>query len=85
MSTAKLSILIPCLNEAGTIEECVTRARMVLDNNGIDGEVIVIDNDSDDGSAAIARYPAPQWCKSRGEATGRRTWPGWRLPTVTTF
>jgi glycosyltransferase involved in cell wall biosynthesis len=56
MSTAKLSILIPCLNEAGTIEECVTRARMVLDDNGIAGEVIVIDNDSDDGSAAIARY-----------------------------
>jgi glycosyltransferase involved in cell wall biosynthesis len=56
MSTAKLSILIPCLNEADTIEECVTRARMVLDDNGIDGEVIVIDNDSDDGSAAIARY-----------------------------
>ncbi len=56
MTTAKLSILIPCLNEADTIEECVTRARMVLDDNGIDGEVIVIDNDSDDGSAAIARY-----------------------------
>jgi glycosyltransferase involved in cell wall biosynthesis len=56
MSPITLSILIPCLNEADTIEECVTRARMVLDDNGIDGEVIVIDNDSDDASAAIARY-----------------------------
>ena len=51
MSPITLSILIPCLNEADTIEECVTRARMVLDDNGIDGEVIVVDNDSDDGSA----------------------------------
>ena len=56
MSPITLSILIPCLNEADTIEECVIRARMVLDDSGIDGEVIVVDNDSNDGSAALARY-----------------------------
>jgi glycosyltransferase involved in cell wall biosynthesis len=50
----RLSIVIPCLNEAGTIGECVQRARRVLDDHGIDGEVLVADNGSDDGSAEIA-------------------------------
>ena len=47
--------MIPCLNEADTIGECVARARAVLAEHGIDGEVIVVDNDSDDGSAELAR------------------------------
>jgi glycosyltransferase involved in cell wall biosynthesis len=50
----RVSVVIPCLNEAGTIEECVRRARRSLELNGIDGEVIVADNDSDDGSGALA-------------------------------
>jgi glycosyltransferase involved in cell wall biosynthesis len=50
----RLSIVIPCLNEAGNIQECVRRARKALDANGILGEVIVADNDSDDGSAQLA-------------------------------
>jgi glycosyltransferase involved in cell wall biosynthesis len=51
----RLSIVIPCLNEAGNIIECVRRARHSLEVNGIDGEVLVVDNDSDDNSAALAR------------------------------
>ena len=51
----RVSVVIPCLNEAATIEECVRRARRALDDNGIDGEVIVADNGSDDGSGALAR------------------------------
>jgi len=50
----RLSVVIPCLNEATTIEECVRRARHVLDANQITGEVIVADNGSDDGSGALA-------------------------------
>jgi len=49
-----VSVVIPCLNEAGTIQECVRRARDALESSGIDGEVIVADNDSDDGSAELA-------------------------------
>jgi glycosyltransferase involved in cell wall biosynthesis len=51
----KVSVVIPCLNEAENIEECVARARRALDANGIPGEVIVADNDSEDGSADLAR------------------------------
>jgi glycosyltransferase involved in cell wall biosynthesis len=49
-----VSVVIPCLNEAGTIGECVRRARHALDANGITGEVIVADNGSDDGSGSLA-------------------------------
>jgi glycosyltransferase involved in cell wall biosynthesis len=49
-----VSVVIPCLNEAETIEECVVRARAALSDNGIPGEVIVADNGSTDGSAALA-------------------------------
>src|SRR3954471_23924359 len=50
-----VSVVIPCLNEAGNIEACVTRARAVLEDHGIPGEVVVADNDSDDGSPQLAR------------------------------
>jgi glycosyltransferase involved in cell wall biosynthesis len=51
----RVSVVIPCLNEAENIEECVGRAFAVLSENGLTGEVIVVDNGSDDGSAFIAR------------------------------
>jgi glycosyltransferase involved in cell wall biosynthesis len=52
--TLRLSVVIPCLNEAETIEECVRRARRVLEECEIAGEIIVADNGSEDGSAALA-------------------------------
>jgi glycosyltransferase involved in cell wall biosynthesis len=50
----RVSVVIPCLNEETNIEECVTRARRVLDERGIAGEVIVADNASQDRSAELA-------------------------------
>jgi glycosyltransferase involved in cell wall biosynthesis len=49
-----VSVVIPCLNEAENIERCVARARQVLDEAGIPGEVVVADNASDDDSAVLA-------------------------------
>jgi glycosyltransferase involved in cell wall biosynthesis len=51
----RVSVVIPCLNEAEAIEECVTSARRVLAAAQLDGEVIVVDNGSEDGSAGLAR------------------------------
>lgn len=50
-----VSVVIPCLNEAASIVQCVTSAQRVLDRQGIDGEVVVIDNGSEDGSGTLAR------------------------------
>jgi glycosyltransferase involved in cell wall biosynthesis len=49
-----LSVVIPCLDEAGSIERCVAWARTTMAEHGIDGEVVVVDNGSEDDSAAIA-------------------------------
>jgi glycosyltransferase involved in cell wall biosynthesis len=49
-----VSVVIPCLNEAETIEQCVTSALEVLRSNDIPGEVIVADNDSEDESPLLA-------------------------------
>jgi glycosyltransferase involved in cell wall biosynthesis len=52
---SRVSVVIPCLDEAETIAECVTSARTVLDEGGLAGEVIVVDNGSTDGSGNLAR------------------------------
>ncbi|HXB63789.1 MAG TPA: glycosyltransferase family 2 protein [Solirubrobacteraceae bacterium] len=52
--TLTVSVVIPCLNEAENIERCVSTAREVLERTGIDGEVLVVDNASEDDSAALA-------------------------------
>jgi glycosyltransferase involved in cell wall biosynthesis len=49
-----VSVVFPCLNEAQNIEQCVTSARAALAAAGLDGEVIVADNNSEDGSAELA-------------------------------
>ncbi len=50
----EVSVVIPCLNEAENIEECVRRSQEAMDAAGIAGEVVVADNDSEDGSAELA-------------------------------
>ena len=51
----ELTILMPCLNEAETVATCVRKARGFLERTGIEGEVLVADNGSSDGSPDIAR------------------------------
>ncbi len=50
----ELSVVIPCLNEADTLADCVRTAQTAIRENRIAGEVIVADNGSVDGSAEIA-------------------------------
>ena len=49
-----VSVVIPCLNEAASIEECVRRAREALEAANMPGEVVVADNGSEDGSDRLA-------------------------------
>ncbi len=50
----ELSIVMPCLNEAETLEVCIRKAQESLRKDQISGEVVIADNGSDDGSQEIA-------------------------------
>lgn len=50
----ELSIIMPCLNEAETIEVCIKKAFDFFNTNNVDGEVVIGDNGSTDGSQEIA-------------------------------
>jgi len=49
-----ISVVIPCLNEASTIADCVRAAQRGIAATGLTGEIIVADNGSTDGSVALA-------------------------------
>lgn len=51
----ELSIVMPCLNEAETLAICINKAQSFLNKNKINGEIIIADNGSTDGSIAIAK------------------------------
>jgi glycosyltransferase involved in cell wall biosynthesis len=53
--TPRVSVVIPCLNEAESIAECVSQSLGALRAAGLDGEVVVADNGSTDGSPDLAR------------------------------
>lgn len=50
----ELSIVMPCLDEADTVGNCVLKALYAIEKMGISGEVIVADNGSRDDSVEIA-------------------------------
>ena len=50
----ELTILLPCLNEAETIETCIDKAMSYLAGSDVRGEVLVADNGSTDGSQQLA-------------------------------
>ena len=47
--TLELTILMPCLDEAETLETCIVKARSFLERTGIRGEILIADNGSTDG------------------------------------
>ncbi len=51
----ELTILMPCLNEARTLPTCIAKARRFLAEYGVEGEVLIADNGSEDGSQQISR------------------------------
>ncbi|HSV45489.1 MAG TPA: glycosyltransferase family 2 protein [Ramlibacter sp.] len=51
----ELTLLMPCLNEARTVADCVRQALNYLRAAGLQGEVLVADNGSTDGSRELAR------------------------------
>ncbi len=50
----EVTILMPCLNEAETLAVCIKKAKAFLEYHQIDGEILIADNGSNDGSQDIA-------------------------------
>ena len=55
LSSLRVSIVMPCLNEADTLERCIAKAQRALQEEKILGEIVIADNGSTDGSTVIAR------------------------------
>jgi Glycosyl transferase family 2 len=53
-SSHTVAVVLPCLNEREAVGLCVRQARAALAAGGLEGEVIVVDNGSTDGSAEVA-------------------------------
>jgi glycosyltransferase involved in cell wall biosynthesis len=53
-NVVEISIVMPCLNEAETLEGCIQEAFQAIEAESVSGEVVVADNGSSDGSKEIA-------------------------------
>jgi glycosyltransferase involved in cell wall biosynthesis len=51
----EVSFVMPCLDEAETLEGCIDAAMRCIREHGLQGEVVIADNGSTDGSQEIAR------------------------------
>jgi glycosyltransferase involved in cell wall biosynthesis len=50
----EVSIVMPCLNEAETLQACIEEAWRAINNSGVKGEIVIADNGSTDDSPSIA-------------------------------
>jgi glycosyltransferase involved in cell wall biosynthesis len=53
-SNIELTVVMPCLNEAETLEACIRKAQNFFTAHAVRGEIVVGDNGSTDGSQRIA-------------------------------
>lgn len=55
MESFEITILMPCLNEAETLAVCIQKAKTFLARENVQGEILIADNGSTDGSQGIAK------------------------------
>lgn len=51
----EVSVVMPCLNEEEALGLCIRKIKKVFEREGIDGEIVVVDNGSTDRSLEIAK------------------------------
>ena len=66
----KLTILLPCLDEAETISICVEKSIHSLNLLKVTGEVLVVDNGSTDGSQQLAELAGARVVESEEKGYG---------------
>jgi hypothetical protein len=65
-----VSVVLPCLNEAPALATTIAEARRGLARAGVPGEIIVVDNGSSDGSAALATAAGVRLCHESARGYG---------------
>src|SRR2546425_8473075 len=66
----RVSIVLPCLNEIATVASVVTEAKEALCRARGEGEVLVVDNGSTDGSPEAAAAAGPRRVPGGGRGAG---------------
>lgn len=51
----EVSVVMPCLNEEEALGLCIRKIKRVFERDGIDGEIVVVDNGSTDRSVEIVK------------------------------
>jgi len=59
------TVIVPAYNEAPVLPALVRELRDSFDRHGLDGEVVLVDDGSDDGTAEIAEREASDWPRFR--------------------
>ena len=65
-----VSVVLPCLNEEGSVAACVKHARTWFERSGLRGEVIVVDNGSTDRSREEAERAGARVIEERKRGYG---------------
>ncbi len=55
------AVLVPAFNEAPVVPDLVRELRTTFDDHGLEGEVILVDDGSTDGTAELARAESAGW------------------------
>ena len=80
MNKPELSVIVPTYNEAENIELLTTRISAALKKEGIQGEIIVVDDRSPDGTADLAKKLVNRvYVRPRREGPGPAIMDGIRL------
>ncbi len=55
------TVIVPAYNEAPVVPELIRELREAFEQHGLNGEVILVDDGSDDGTGTIAEREAADW------------------------
>lgn len=69
---------MPCLNEARTVAICVKKALGFMQKHGVEGEVVIADNGSTDGSQELAEEAGARVVQVREKGYGNALMGGFR-------